>query len=76
MAMGRNAWTEARTMLTKILSADEGVLRDNKELLKTAVLPMVGFSLTRQSTFGAYSTSSLRLLIEGRCHLTHASQHR
>ena len=48
--MGRDAWTEARTKLTRLLSADEGVFRDNKKLLKTAVLPMVGFSLTRQST--------------------------
>ena len=76
MAMGRTAWTEARTMLTRLLSAEEGTLRDNKELLKTAVLPMVGFSLGRHSTFGAHIVSSLCLLIEGRCHLTHASHHR
>lgn len=42
MAMGRTAWTEARTTLIRLLSAGEGFLRDNKELLETAVLPMVG----------------------------------
>ena len=76
MAMGRNAWTEARTTLTRLLSAEEGVLRDNKDLLTRAVLLMVGFSLARQSTLGAYLTSSLCLLVEGRCHFTQASQHR
>ena len=43
--MGRNAWTEARTTLMRLLSAEEAILRDNKELLKTAVLPVVGFGL-------------------------------
>lgn len=42
MALGRNAWTEARTALTRLLSAEERILRDNKELVKAAVLPMVG----------------------------------
>ena len=42
MAMGRSAWTEARTTLTRLLSAQEGILRDNKELMEMAVLPMVG----------------------------------
>lgn len=50
MAMGQNAWTEARSTLTRLLSADQEALKDNKELLKVAVLPMVGCSMVRQST--------------------------
>ena len=41
MALGRKAWTEARETLTTLLSADESVLRDNKELLKAVVMPEV-----------------------------------
>ena len=46
MALGRKAWTEAREILTRLLSAEESILRDNKELLKSAVLPEVRPSLT------------------------------
>lgn len=46
MALGKQAWTEAREILTRLLSAEESILRDDKELLKSAVLPEVSPSLT------------------------------
>src|SRR5687768_3275513 len=36
MAAGRNAWTQVRQRLTKLLSADEPTLRDNAELRSRA----------------------------------------
>ncbi len=41
--MGKGAWTEARTTLTRLLSDSEGALRDNEQLCKEAVVPMVSF---------------------------------
>ena len=43
MSMGKGAWTEARTTLTRLLSDSEGALRDNEQLCKEAVVPMVSF---------------------------------
>jgi fumarylacetoacetase len=39
MALGRPAWKEARSSLQRILSASEGVLRDNQDLQKQVLLP-------------------------------------
>ncbi|KAL3152343.1 hypothetical protein ABBQ32_001407 [Trebouxia sp. C0010 RCD-2024] len=55
MAMGRTAWTEARTTLIRLLSAGEGFLRDNKELLETAVLPMADVTLHMPANIGDYT---------------------
>ncbi|XP_062921842.1 fumarylacetoacetase isoform X2 [Mobula hypostoma] len=38
MALGRDAWREARAFLQKLLSANEPALRDNKELRKKAFI--------------------------------------
>lgn len=39
MALGRPAWKEARSSLQRILSASEGVLRDNQDLQKQVLIP-------------------------------------
>jgi hypothetical protein len=39
MALGRPAWLEARAMLQRLLSASEGVLRDDQQLQQDAILP-------------------------------------
>jgi len=50
MSLGRGAWTEARTTLTRLLSDSEGALRDNEQLRKEAVIRMVRFCLDSYST--------------------------
>ena len=61
--------------LTRILSAEEGVLRDNVQLRRRALIPMVG-PLLRRLRVGDSSVESLRCCIEGRGKSSHASQHR
>lgn len=39
MALGRPAWTEARTTLQQVLSADEASLRDNEAVRKEVLIP-------------------------------------
>ena len=41
MALGQPAWKEARATLQRLLSAGEGVLRDDAALREAALLPMV-----------------------------------
>ena len=39
MSLGKPAWKEARSSLQRILSASEGVLRDNQDLQKSVLIP-------------------------------------
>ncbi len=41
MSMGPSAWAEARATLQRLLNRSEGTLRDNPQLLKSALLPKV-----------------------------------
>lgn len=41
MALGRTAWTEARSTLTRLLSCTEPLIRDNVELRQSSIIPMV-----------------------------------
>ncbi len=41
MALGRPAWREARASLLRLLSKDEGALRDNAAVRQEAIIPTV-----------------------------------
>ena len=41
MELGKPAWQEARNTLTRLLSADEGALRDSPALQEKCLLPKV-----------------------------------
>jgi fumarylacetoacetase len=41
MALGKPAWQEARQTLTRLLSKDEGRLRDDEALRQAAIIPQV-----------------------------------
>lgn len=41
MALGKPAWQEARQTLTRLLSKDEGRLRDDAALRQAAIIPRV-----------------------------------
>lgn len=41
MGMGRSAWREARTTLGRLLSKQEGALRDRRDLCQRAIIPAV-----------------------------------
>lgn len=41
MALGKPAWQEARATLTRLLSKDEGQLRDNAAIRQAAIIPQV-----------------------------------
>ncbi len=38
MGLGKHAWKEARAIITRILSANEGSLRDNADLRSKALV--------------------------------------
>lgn len=42
MSLGKSAWSEARTTLQRLLSAQEGVLRDNVALREQVLIKQVG----------------------------------
>lgn len=55
MGLGRPAWTEARTVLSQLLSSDEPTLRDNAELRKAALLPMSTVTMLLPANIGDYT---------------------
>jgi len=55
MGLGRAAWTEARQTLQKILSANEGVLRDNTELQKKCLIPQSSVQMHLPAEIGDYT---------------------
>lgn len=55
MAAGRSAWTETRQRLTKLLSADEPTLRDNKELRSRAFVGQRDVQMLLPAAIGDYT---------------------
>uniref|UniRef100_UPI00398E3195 fumarylacetoacetase n=1 Tax=Pristiophorus japonicus TaxID=55135 RepID=UPI00398E3195 len=55
MALGREAWREARAFLQQLLSADESTLRDNKELRKNAFVPQSAAAMHLPADIGDYT---------------------
>ena len=76
MSMGKSAWTEARTTITRLLTDVEGPLRDNEQLRKTAIIPLVSFCSDSCRTVQDLALQKTACCSEGRCHIAPASQHR
>lgn len=57
MSLGRPAWQEARQTLTRLLSKDEGRLRDDADLRQAAIIPQV----RHRQTAGQAAPSTLHL---------------
>ncbi len=55
MGLGRKAWTEARTYLSNMLSADEGTLRDNESLKERVLVPMDEVEMRLPVDIGDYT---------------------
>ncbi|XP_062998628.1 fumarylacetoacetase [Elgaria multicarinata webbii] len=55
MALGWEAWAEARTFLKKLLSAEEPTLRDNTELRKRAFVPQASAIMHLPAEIGDYT---------------------
>ena len=55
MALGRPAWAEARTTLTRLLSTGEGALRDNPTLRAGALVPATAATLHLPAAIGDYT---------------------
>ncbi len=50
MALGKDAWREARSTLTRLLSASEGLLRDDAALRQQLLVPQVGSCAAKPCT--------------------------
>eukprot|EP01111_Echinosteliopsis_oligospora_P007280 TRINITY_DN2206_c0_g1_i1.p1 TRINITY_DN2206_c0_g1~~TRINITY_DN2206_c0_g1_i1.p1 ORF type:complete len:401 (-),score=110.68 TRINITY_DN2206_c0_g1_i1:183-1385(-) len=55
MAMGKQAWKEARSSLQKILSSDEPILRDNSSLRSLALIPISEVKMVMPAKIGDYT---------------------
>jgi len=55
MSLGRPSWKEVRETLTRILSKDEGVLRDDKKLLEAALIPQSEVEMLLPANIGDYT---------------------
>jgi len=55
MALGRPAWKEARATITKLLSADDATLRDNKDLRALAFVPQSEAKMVLPAKIGDYT---------------------
>jgi fumarylacetoacetase len=55
MALGRQAWLEARQRVTRLLRADEPTMRDNSALRKAAFHPMSAVEMLLPVTIGDYT---------------------
>src|SRR5262245_22693354 len=54
-ALGRQAWRQARAEISRLLSADEPALRDNKALRDRALLPMAQVAMALPFRIGDYT---------------------
>jgi fumarylacetoacetase len=54
-ALGRQAWRQARAEISRLLSADEPALRDNKALRDRALLPMAQVVMALPFRIGDYT---------------------
>ena len=55
MGMGRSAWTEARSTISKLLSADEATLRDYDALRSKVLIPMDEVEMKLPVEIGDYT---------------------
>src|SRR6476619_499763 len=55
MAAGRTAWREVRQPLTRLLSADEPMLRDNAKVRDRALVPMSSVDMLLPAHIGDYT---------------------
>lgn len=55
MSLGRPKWVEARTVLQKILSAEDPSLRDNAELRSVALIPVSSVTMHLPAQIGDYT---------------------
>ena len=55
MGMGRSAWTDARSTISNLLSADEGTLRDDEELREKVLIPMGEVEMKLPVEIGDYT---------------------
>lgn len=61
MALGRPAWAEARATLTRLLSAGEGVLRDNPDLQRECLIPQASSAAAPHQPLSANSACNTAL---------------
>jgi fumarylacetoacetase len=54
-ALGRQAWQQARAEISRLLTADEPALRDNKALRDRALLPMAQVAMALPFRIGDYT---------------------
>ena len=55
MALGKDAWAETRQTLQRLLSSDEGTLRDDAELRKTAFVSQSAATMHLAVSVGDYT---------------------
>ncbi|XP_062511882.1 fumarylacetoacetase-like [Corticium candelabrum] len=55
MALGRSAWSEARQTLQRLLSSQEGIIRDNASLQAKALIPMDKVMMHLPANIGDYT---------------------
>lgn len=55
MALGREAWKQVRTILQTVLSDDNPMLRDDKDLQKIALIPMKDVVMCLPANIGDYT---------------------
>jgi len=55
MSLGRPTWKEARAVITKLLSANEGALRDNAELKAKALVSQHDVEMLMPANIGDYT---------------------
>ena len=55
MALGKPAWTEVRSTLTRLLSHDEPTLRDDAALRNAALVPAASVEMLLPATIGDYT---------------------
>jgi fumarylacetoacetase len=55
MALGRAAWSEVRSLLSRLLRADEPALRDNAALRERALVPMAEVEMLLPAAIGDYT---------------------
>ena len=55
MALGRPAWHEARSLISRLLRAEEPTLRDNSRVAERALVPMAEVDMLLPASIGDYT---------------------
>ena len=55
MSLGPDSWHDARTIIKKLLSKNEGILRDDPQLRRRALVPMTQTQLHLPASIGDYT---------------------